>query len=147
MWRNLTVQAVYQVGVLLVLNFCGKSILNLEQDKTGHANMVKNTLVFNAFVLCQIFNEFNARKPDQMDVFEGVMKNHLFVGIVGTTFILQIVIIEFLGKFTSTVRLDFKQWLISLAIGIVSWPLAILGKLIPVPKTPLATVFFKLYRR
>nr|GMC55759.1 calcium-transporting ATPase 9, plasma membrane-type-like isoform X2 [Ipomoea batatas] len=54
MWRNLTVQAVYQVGVLLALNFCGKSILNLEQDKTGHANMVKNTLVFNAFVLCQV---------------------------------------------------------------------------------------------
>ncbi|XP_019196763.1 PREDICTED: calcium-transporting ATPase 9, plasma membrane-type-like isoform X2 [Ipomoea nil] len=147
MWRNLTVQAVYQVAVLLVLNFCGKSILNLEQDKTEHANMVKNTLVFNAFVLCQIFNEFNARKPDQMDVFEGVMKNHLFVGIVATTFILQIVIIEFLGKFTSTVRLDFKQWLISLGVGIVSWPLAILGKLIPVPKTPLANAFLKPYRR
>ncbi|CAH9090555.1 unnamed protein product [Cuscuta epithymum] len=147
MWRNLIIQAVYQIGVLLVINFCGKSLLNLEQDGTEHANMVKNTLVFNTFVLCQIFNEFNARKPDQLDVFEGVTKNPLFVGIVGSTFILQIVIIEFLGKFTSTVRLNFKLWLISLCLGLVSWPLAMLGKMIPVPKTPIAKVFIKPYRR
>ncbi|VFQ68985.1 unnamed protein product [Cuscuta campestris] len=147
MWRNLIIQAFYQICVLLVINFCGKSLLNLEQDGAEHANMVKNTLVFNTFVLCQIFNEFNARKPDQMDVFEGVTKNPLFVGIVGSTFILQIVMIEFLGKFTSTVRLNFKLWLISLVIGVLSWPLAMLGKMIPVPKTPLAKVFIKPYRR
>lgn len=38
----------------------------------------------------QIFNEFNARKPDEMNVFRGVTKNRLFMGIVGVTFILQV---------------------------------------------------------
>lgn len=47
-------QAIYQVGILLVFNFYGKSILNLENDETEHANMVKNTLIFNGFVLCQV---------------------------------------------------------------------------------------------
>ncbi|KAA8541543.1 hypothetical protein F0562_022695 [Nyssa sinensis] len=56
MWRNLIIQALYQVSVLLVLNFFGKSILNLKDDSMEHANDVKNTLIFNAFVLCQIFN-------------------------------------------------------------------------------------------
>ncbi|KAK2969950.1 hypothetical protein RJ640_008290 [Escallonia rubra] len=147
MWRNLIMQALYQVGILLVFNFAGTSILNLAHDGTGHANMVKNTLIFNAFVLCQIFNEFNARKPDELNVFSGVTKNHLFIAIVGTTFVLQIIIIEFLGKFFSTVRLDWKLWLLSLVIGIFSWPLAVAGKFIPVPKTPLAKVFIKPYHR
>nr|XP_016505608.1 PREDICTED: calcium-transporting ATPase 9, plasma membrane-type-like isoform X1 [Nicotiana tabacum]XP_016505609.1 PREDICTED: calcium-transporting ATPase 9, plasma membrane-type-like isoform X1 [Nicotiana tabacum] len=147
LWRNLFIQALYQVGILLVLNFQGKSILSLEHDDPKHANMVKNTLIFNTFVFCQIFNEFNARKPDEINVFTGVTKNPLFTGVVGTTFILQIIIIEFLGKFTSTVRLSWKLWLVSLAIGIISWPLAAAGKLIPVPKTPLAKVFIKSYQR
>ncbi|XP_047179921.1 calcium-transporting ATPase 9, plasma membrane-type isoform X4 [Vigna umbellata] len=146
MWRNLIVQAVYQITVLLVLNFHGESILP-KQDTRADSFQVKNTLIFNAFVLCQLFNEFNARKPEEMNVFRGVTKNKLFMGIVGATFILQIIIIEFLGKFTSTVRLDWKLWLASLVIGFVSWPLAIAGKFIPVPKTPLARYFKKPLRR
>ncbi|XP_042048073.1 calcium-transporting ATPase 9, plasma membrane-type-like [Salvia splendens] len=147
MWRNLLVQAIYQIAVLLVLNFEGLSLLKLKNDNTQHANMVKNTVVFNAFVLCQIFNEFNARKPDELNVFTGVTKNHLFTGIVGSTLILQIIIINFLEKFTSTVKLSFQQWLICFLVGIISWPLAVAGKFIPVPKTPLGKVFVKPYQR
>ncbi|XP_057504066.1 calcium-transporting ATPase 10, plasma membrane-type-like isoform X2 [Actinidia eriantha] len=146
MWRNLIIQALYQVSILLVLNFFGKSILNLN-DSMEHANQLKNSLIFNAFVLCQIFNEFNARKPDQVNVFSGILKNRLFVGIVGTTFLLQIIIIEFLGHFFSTVRLDWKLWIVSLVIGIISWPLAVVGKLIPVPRTPFIKIFIKPYQR
>ncbi|XP_017247687.1 calcium-transporting ATPase 9, plasma membrane-type isoform X2 [Daucus carota subsp. sativus] len=148
MWRNLLVQAFYQVCVLLVLNFHGKSILNLEHEKKEHAEKVKNTLIFNAFVLSQIFNEFNARKPDEMNVFKGVTKNRLFMGIVGITLVLQVIIIMFLGKFTTTVRLSWKLWLVSIIIGFISWPLAAIGKLIPVPDKPLSSFFTrKLLRR
>nr|KYP50409.1 Calcium-transporting ATPase 9, plasma membrane-type [Cajanus cajan] len=147
MWRNLTVQALYQVAVLLVLNFGGESILRNNQDSKAHTIQMKNTLIFNAFVFCQVFNEFNARKPDEMNVFRGVTKNRLFMGIVGMTFVLQIIIIEFLGKFTTTVKLDWKLWLASLCIGLFSWPLAIVGKFIPVPKTPLSRTFMRSFRR
>ncbi|CAN1198477.1 Calcium-transporting ATPase 10, plasma membrane-type [Linum perenne] len=121
MWRNLLIQASYQVIVLLALNFQGKKLLGLQHDNADHANKVKNTLIFNAFVLCQIFNEFNARKPDERNIFRGVTKNRLFIGIVAVTLILQVIIIEFIGKFTSTVKLNWKQWLISVAIGFVSY--------------------------
>ncbi|KAK8525095.1 hypothetical protein V6N13_016080 [Hibiscus sabdariffa] len=148
MWRNLLIQALYQVTVLLVLNFSGLTILGLEDDgDREHAYKVKNSLIFNAFVMCQIFNEFNARKPEEINCFKGVTKNYLFMGIVGFTLILQIIIIEFLGKFTSTVRLDWQLWLVSIGIGIISWPLAIVGKLIPVPKTPLSAFFIKPFRQ
>ncbi|KAL4652717.1 hypothetical protein ACB092_01G251500 [Castanea dentata] len=147
MWRNLLIQALYQVIVLLVLNFQGRSILKLEGAGIANANKVKNTLIFNAFVLCQIFNEFNARKPDEFNVFKGITKNYLFMGIVGVTVVLQVLIIEFLGKFASTVRLNWSQWLISVIIGIISWPLAVLGKLLPVPKTPIGNHLTKFCRR
>lgn len=48
------IQAAYQVSVLLVLNFRGKSLLGLKGDSPVHANKIKNTLIFNAFVLCQV---------------------------------------------------------------------------------------------
>ncbi|GFP83633.1 calcium-transporting ATPase 8 plasma membrane-type [Phtheirospermum japonicum] len=120
--------ALYQVIVLLILNFRGRSILVLEHESSDHAFQVKNTLIFNAFVLYQIFNEFNARKPDEINVWKGVTKNPLFMGIVFLKWcfsliifisLLQVVIILFLGKFTSTVLLRWELWLVSVAIGFI----------------------------
>lgn len=147
MWRNLLVQALYQITILLALNFGSSNFSLLKQGSVEHQNKLKNTLIFNAFVFCQIFNEFNARKPDEMNVFKGIMKNHLFVGIIGVTAVLQIVIILFLGKFTKTVRLSWQLWLLSICIGLFSWPLAMIGKLIPVPKTPICKVFRRQLQR
>ncbi|GAU38010.1 hypothetical protein TSUD_205500 [Trifolium subterraneum] len=157
LWRNLLIQAMYQVSVLLILNFQGRNILSLRHESNDFALKVKNTIIFNAFVLCQIvahfmfhlifiailvFNEFNARKPDEFNIFKGVTRNYLFMVIVGLTIVLQIVIIEFLGTFTKTVKLNWKQWLICVIIGFISWPLAVVGKLIPVPAaTPMNNCF------
>ncbi|KAL9223966.1 hypothetical protein vseg_000046 [Gypsophila vaccaria] len=141
MWRNLLIQAVYQVAVLLVIEFKGLNILHLQHDTAEPSNKVKNTVIFNAFVLCQIFNEFNARRPDQVNIFDGIIGHSLFVGSVGITLILQIIIIEFLGKFTSTVRLSWQLWLVCTLIGFISWPLAALGKLIPVPESLRSTIW------
>lgn len=138
MWRNLLIQAIYQVSVLLVLNFRGISILGLEHEVPTHATRVKNTIIFNAFVICQAFNEFNARKPDEKNIFKGVIKNRLFMGIIVITLVLQVIIVEFLGKFASTTKLNWQQWLICVGIGVISWPLALVGKFIPVSKTPLS---------
>ncbi|PUZ71361.1 hypothetical protein GQ55_2G307800 [Panicum hallii var. hallii] len=136
MWRNLFIQALYQIAVLLIFNFDGKRILHLQNESREHADKMKNTFVFNAFVFCQIFNEFNARKPEEKNVFKGVTNNHLFMGIVGATTGLQ-----FLGKFFDTARLNWRLWMLSVAIGAVSWPLAYLGKFIPVPVRPFQSYF------
>ncbi|KAJ6828950.1 calcium-transporting ATPase 8, plasma membrane-type-like [Iris pallida] len=146
MWRNLLVQAAYQVTTLLVLNFGGRSILHLTNDTKLHADKEKNTFIFNTFVLCQVFNEFNARKPDELNVFRGVTRNRLFMGIVGITVVLQVLIVEFLGKFFKTTTLSWKLWLVSIAIAFISWPLAVLGKFIPVPETPFSEYFLRCSR-
>eukprot|EP00258_Populus_trichocarpa_P030536 XP_024446555.1 calcium-transporting ATPase 10, plasma membrane-type isoform X2 [Populus trichocarpa] len=132
---------------ILWRNLLFQSLLGLEHEIPQHANKVKNTLIFNAFVLCQIFNEVNSRKPDELNIFKGILKSHLFIGINAVTLLLQVIIIEFGGKFTSTVRLNWKMWLISVAIAFMSWPLAFIGKFIPVPKSPLHKFFTRRFHR
>ncbi|WVZ26145.1 hypothetical protein V8G54_004689, partial [Vigna mungo] len=103
MWRNLISQALYQVFVLLILQFKGRSIFDVSEK-------VKNTIIFNIFVLCQVFNEFNARKVEKKNIFEGLGKNKLFIVIVGLTVVLQVVLVEFLKMFADTERLSWGQW-------------------------------------
>ncbi|RID79994.1 hypothetical protein BRARA_A02693 [Brassica rapa] len=127
MWRNLLAQAFYQISVLLVLQFRGRSIF-------GVTERVKNTLIFNTFVLCQVFNEFNARSLEKKNVFRGLHKNRLFVGIIVVTVVLQVVMVEFLKRFADTERLNWGQWGVCLAIAAASWPIGWLVKSVPVPE-------------
>ncbi|XP_074379780.1 putative calcium-transporting ATPase 13, plasma membrane-type [Apium graveolens] len=129
MWRNLIAQALYQIVVLLTLQFGGEKIFNVNEK-------VKDTLIFNTFVLCQVFNEFNARKLEKKNVFEGIHKNKLFLGIIGITIVLQVVMVEFLKKFADTERLNWGQWGACIGIAILSWPIGFLVKYIPVPEKP-----------
>ncbi|KAL6343634.1 hypothetical protein AAG906_024999 [Vitis piasezkii] len=129
MWRNLLAQALYQIAVLLTLQFKGESIF-------GVSEKVKDTLIFNTFVLCQVFNEFNARKLEKKNVFKGLHKNKLFLGIIGITIILQVVMVEFLKKFADTERLDWGQWGACIGIAAASWPIGWVVKCIPVSDKP-----------
>nr|XP_010923516.1 putative calcium-transporting ATPase 13, plasma membrane-type [Elaeis guineensis] len=125
MWRNLIAQALFQIIVLLVLQLKGRSIFGVNER-------VKNTLIFNTFVLCQIFNEVNARKLEKKNVFEGIHKNWLFLGIVAFTLILQVVMVEVLNRFASTTRLNWGQWNFCCGIAMLSWPIGWVAKCIPV---------------
>ncbi|XP_027359300.1 putative calcium-transporting ATPase 13, plasma membrane-type [Abrus precatorius] len=130
MWRNLLAQALYQITVLLTLQFKGESIF-------GVTSGVNDTLIFNTFVLCQVFNEFNARKMEKKNVFKGIHRSKLFLGIIGITIVLQVVMVEFLKKFADTERLNWGQWAICIGLAAVSGPIGWVVKLIPVPDRPL----------
>ncbi|GER24876.1 calcium-transporting ATPase [Striga asiatica] len=142
MWRNLLAQAAYQIAVLLVLQFGGRSILGVGEE-------VNRTIVFNTFVLCQVFNEFNARDLERKNVFRGVWGNRLFLGIIGVTVVLQAVMVEFLRDFAGTVRLSWAEWGACVAIAAVSWPIGWAMKFMPVGRRPFLSYFrfpaFKLW--
>ncbi|KAL3724804.1 hypothetical protein ACJRO7_029898 [Eucalyptus globulus] len=130
MWRNIVAQATYQMAILLTLQFKGESIFGVDEA-------VKQTLIFNAFVLCQVFNEFNARKLEKRNVFEGIHKNKLFLGIIFVTVVLQVVMVEFLKRFADTERLSWGQWGACVGIAAMSWPIGWVIKCIPVPDIPI----------
>ncbi|WZY69611.1 hypothetical protein YC2023_001851 [Brassica napus] len=76
-------------------------------------------LMWAKFV-AQVFNEVECRTSYQGNTFSGILKNHLFLGTILVNVILQIIVIECLGIFFYTARLNLKQWLISIGIGFFS---------------------------
>ncbi|CAI9754808.1 unnamed protein product [Fraxinus pennsylvanica] len=129
MWRNIIGQSIYQLVILLVLNFAGKKILGLSGSD---ATAVLNTFIFNTFVFCQVFNEMNSRDIEKINIFRGMFGNWVFTGIIAATVIFQVIIVEFLGTFASTIPLNWQLWLISVVLGAVSLLIAVVMKCIPV---------------
>jgi Ca2+ transporting ATPase len=65
MWANMLGQATYQIIAVMVLLFEGPRILEINEghiDEKDGVNSVHYTLIFNAFVWMQLFNEVNCRK-------------------------------------------------------------------------------------
>ncbi len=89
------------------------------KDKTGNYS-IQYTVIFNAYVMMQFFNEINSRKLNgELNVFEGIEKNKYFGGILVATTFLQILFVEFGGPAVgcSDKGLNLTQWLICIGIG------------------------------
>ncbi|CAN8317865.1 unnamed protein product [Cochlearia groenlandica] len=129
MWRNIAGQSVYQLIVLGTLNFAGKSLLKLDgPDSTA----LLNTIIFNSFVFCQVFNEINSREIEKINVFKGMFNSWMFTWVMIVTIVFQVIIVEFLGAFASTVPLSWQHWLLSVLIGSLSMIVAVILKCVPV---------------
>lgn len=129
MWRNILGQSFYQFMVIWFLQAKGKGVFGLEGPDSG---LILNTLIFNSFVFCQIFNEVSSREMEEIDVFKGILDNYVFVAVLSCTVISQIIIIEFLGTFANTTPLTLCQWFFSIFVGFLGMPIAAGLKMIPV---------------
>ena len=121
MWRNIITQASYQVAILVTIQFKGKVIL-------GISPKVNKSLVFNSFVLCQVFNLFNCRKMEKKNMFQGIKKNLWFWVAVAAIMGLQAAFIEIEHWVGGSARLNCAQWGTCLLIGMVSWVIDYIGK-------------------
>ncbi|XWS59090.1 hypothetical protein CRYUN_Cryun08bG0092300 [Craigia yunnanensis] len=131
MWRNIIGQSIYQLIVLGVLNFDGKQLLRL----TGSdATSVLNTVIFNSFVFCQVFNEINSREIEKINILRGMFNSWIFIAVMVSTVAFQVVIVEYLGTFASTVPLSWQLWVLCILIGSVSLIIAVIVKCIPVER-------------
>lgn len=96
----------------------------------GAAPDEMGTVLFTLFVLFQLFNAFNCRELHTESIFKHLFKNKLMLGVVGLTFALQIVIIQFAGAFFGTVPLGLNMWLKLFALSFSAIVLSELVKLI-----------------
>ncbi|KAL2478339.1 Calcium-transporting ATPase 4 [Forsythia ovata] len=128
MWRNIIGQSLYQLAALGILSFEGKRLLKLSgADSTS----TLNTLIFNTFVFCQVFNEINSRDMEKINVFRGMFSSWIFMIVMVSTVAFQIVIVELLGTIADTVPLSLKLWGVSILIGAASLLVAVVLKCIP----------------
>uniref|UniRef100_A0A8C2EXQ2 Calcium-transporting ATPase n=1 Tax=Cyprinus carpio TaxID=7962 RepID=A0A8C2EXQ2_CYPCA len=121
MMKNILGHAVYQLTIIFTLLFVGEKIFDIDSGRNAplHAPPSEHyTIIFNTFVLMQLFNEINARKiHGERNVFDGIFSNPIFCSIVLGTFAIQIVIVQFGGKPFSCSPLNAEQWLWCLFVG------------------------------
>ncbi|PIN03130.1 Calcium transporting ATPase [Handroanthus impetiginosus] len=129
MWRNILGQSIYQFVIIWYLQTSGRAVFNLHGDDS---ELILNTIIFNSFVFCQVFNEISSRDMEKINVFKGILENYVFVGVLSCTVIFQVIIVEFLGTFASTHPLTWQQWLASVLFGFLGMPIAAAIKMIPV---------------
>ncbi|XP_034440471.1 plasma membrane calcium-transporting ATPase 1-like isoform X2 [Hippoglossus hippoglossus] len=122
MMKNILGHAVYQLVIIFTLLFAGETIFDIDSGRNTplHSPPTEHyTIVFNVFVMMQLFNEINARKiHGERNVFEGIYRNPIFCSVVLGTFVLQIVIVQFGGKPFSCTALTIDQWLWCVFIGV-----------------------------
>jgi len=128
MAKNILGQALYQLTVVFLILFYGEKMFDIDSGRlTGsedkgaksRAGNVHFTMIFNVFVLMTLFNEINARKiHGQRNVFKGFFSNPIYYVIWISTFVSQILIIEFGSLLFSTVPLNIEQWTWSVLLGV-----------------------------
>ncbi|GAA5899368.1 hypothetical protein JCM5296_002277 [Sporobolomyces johnsonii] len=149
MWMMIVGQALYQIIVALVLQFAGHAIFNFDATDSGTRIDQDNelsTLIFNAFVFSQIFNMLNARRLDRgLNIFVGIWKNVYFLLIFLIMVGGQAIIVNFGGAAFQVTRIGGRDWGISIIIGVISLPIAVLVRLIPPGPIERAMIACRLY--
>ncbi|XP_078270138.1 plasma membrane calcium-transporting ATPase 2 isoform X5 [Rhinoraja longicauda] len=122
MMKNILGHGIYQLTIIFTLLFAGETIFNIDSGRNAplHAPPSEHyTIIFNTFVLLQLFNEINARKiHGEKNVFDGIFRNPIFCSIVFGTFAVQIGIIQYGGKPFSCTPLKLDQWLWCIVLGV-----------------------------
>lgn len=94
MIRNILGHAIFQLAVLFVLVFLADDFFDIEDgylETTRCKPTMHSSVVFNTFVMLQLFNEINSRKVHgERNVFGGIFDNPVFIGIMIGTFIVQV---------------------------------------------------------
>ncbi|XP_056129286.1 plasma membrane calcium-transporting ATPase 3b isoform X6 [Lampris incognitus] len=95
MMKNILGHGVYQLIIIFTLLFIGEHIFNIDSGRNAPLHSPPSehyTIIFNTFVLMQLFNEINARKiHGERNVFDGIFGNPIFCSIVLGTFAVQLI--------------------------------------------------------
>uniref|UniRef100_A0A8C5ISS8 Calcium-transporting ATPase n=1 Tax=Junco hyemalis TaxID=40217 RepID=A0A8C5ISS8_JUNHY len=94
MMKNILGHAVYQLTLIFTLLFVGEKMFKIDSGRNAPLHSPPSehyTIIFNTFVMMQLFNEINARKiHGERNVFDGIFRNPIFCTIVLGTFAIQV---------------------------------------------------------
>lgn len=101
MFIRVLIHAVYICSVL---------IAQYKLDFIGVGKEGMKTVIFSTFILFQLFNAFNARELGSVSVFKNIKSNKPMLLVFGITFLLQVLLSQYLGGFFGTVALPISVW-------------------------------------
>lgn len=115
-WKNVVIQVLYQTSVSMILEFGG--------HVTDKEKKVRETMIFNTFLFCQLCNFLNYQ------VLKMVVQSFYFLVAMGGCFLLQVLVIEYAKGLADCMQLNAIRWGISVLIGalacVFEWTLKII---------------------
>ncbi|KAG5510928.1 hypothetical protein JKF63_06429 [Porcisia hertigi] len=127
---TITVIAVYQLVIALVVQAYASRWFGIEHHGREH-----RTIVFNVFVLGALFQMLNCRKLyDEVCVFEGFKRSKPCAVVLCFCVLFQVVAVQTFGDFMDVSGLRFSEWCVSLLLTFVIIPLGMASRMIPVPE-------------
>ncbi len=87
------------------------------------------TAFFGFFVFMHAFNTFNAR-TQSLNLFEHILANKLFLGVIFTIFAVQTIFIYIGGEILRTVPLQPMEWLYVVMFAVILIPVDLIRKLV-----------------
>lgn len=112
-WQNIAIRVLCQVSVFLIFQFKGKVLVpTLEKD-------VENSIIFNSFTLCQIFNQLRAMDIVNKENLLVVLAHYYFMAALGSVLTIQVLVIEFAGSLSDDRKLNGIQWAICFLLAAI----------------------------
>ncbi|RKP14500.1 PMCA-type calcium-translocating P-type ATPase [Piptocephalis cylindrospora] len=134
MWKSILGQAIFQLIATVTLLHFGPRIFHLDPKTSPADDLLLRTLIFNSFVMLQVFNQINCRKvDDSYNVMHGIFRNRLFLGIQLFVIAGQYLIVTYGGVAFKTTPLPTYLWAVSFFIGFLSLPIGFILRLLPSP--------------
>ena len=119
--KHILGQAVFQLAIMAWLLGPGPDLLGIPRHEVGMGPSLHHTMVFNTFVMMQLFNQVNARQiKDSNSILSNLGNANLFKWVLGGELILQGLIVQFGGPVFATVPLDSAQWATCIGFGATS---------------------------
>ncbi|KAJ3100803.1 hypothetical protein HDU97_001921 [Phlyctochytrium planicorne] len=148
MWKMIIGQGVLQIAINLALLFAGPAMFNFNEltaaggmigakdkyisETARHQKELIRTIVFNSFVMLQIFNMINSRRIDNnLNVFKRLFQNPYFYSIFLGVIAVQFIVVQFGDVVFSTTDLSAVQWAVCILVGTLSIPMGVIIRLVP----------------
>ena len=107
-FRFIFFHSIFQLTIILILFLAGHILFDLPAGEDSEGPSLHYTMVFNTFVLLQLFNEVNARKiHGEGNVFKGIFQNWIFWVVIISSIVFQFIIIM-LGVISDDLEVVFN---------------------------------------
>ena len=130
MWRFVILNSLFQILVNTIILFKGPDLFDVENQigefkehgEDGNIDRTHYTIFFNVFLFLTIFNFFNARTLKKSDInpFTNLCTNPMFVIIVFSLFVLQVLVVQLGGEVFKLTPLSVQQHIVCMLIGSLS---------------------------
>ncbi|MED6215968.1 hypothetical protein PIB30_003171 [Stylosanthes scabra] len=110
--KSIAVQVLYQTLVSAMLEFIG--------HRTNEEKEVRKTMIFNSFLLCQVFNLLNTMNLLKKQVVKAVLQSYFFLVALAFCILVQVLVIEYAKCLAYCMRLNVPHWAICVLVGFSS---------------------------